>query len=98
MAIDAPESCCLLLATRFLIFELRLLVAELLDSTRGALRKAISDFVRVQSAELRVALMERAQLLQIILIATEDSVATAIDKLVRANDIRVPLGDVRDPS
>lgn len=41
--------------------------------------------------------LNRAQLLQLTLIADEESIAAGLDKLVRAGDIRVPRGDIRRP-
>lgn len=77
--------------------ELRSLVRELFDSTRGGLRAAVSSFLTVGAAEAAVAAMGRAELLQLCLIAEEESVAAALDRLVQKRDIRVPKGDIRRP-
>lgn len=78
--------------------ELQSLVVDLLDKgTQGALRKAVSDFLTVRSADQAVALMDRAQLLQLTLIAPEESVASTLDRLVHNETIRVPRNDVRRP-
>ena len=77
--------------------ELRALVAELLDGTRGNFRKAVSSFLSVRSAQSAVEPLGRAHLLQLCLIAEEDSLATALDKLVREKKVVVPRGEVRRP-
>jgi hypothetical protein len=77
--------------------EVRALVTEVLDSTQGELRAAVSTFTEVGAAESATAVMTRAELLQLCLVATEESLATAIDKLVRTERIKVPRGDIRRP-
>jgi hypothetical protein len=77
--------------------EVRALVTEVLDSTQGELRTAISAFAPVGSAESATNSMNRAELLQVCLIASEESLASAIDKLVRTEGIKVPRGDIRRP-
>lgn len=78
--------------------ELQKLVADLFDGgTNGELRKAVRDFLTVESSQAAVESMNRAQLLQLTLLATEDDVASSLDRLVRAGDIKVPRGDVRKP-
>ncbi|MFS0793069.1 hypothetical protein [Microbacterium sp. 1P10AE] len=75
--------------------ELAGLVAELLDSTKGSLRTAVVGLIEPGSAAEMTAGLSRAQLLQLTLLAEEDAVAAALDRLVRRGDISVPLGDVR---
>ncbi|MCJ1706512.1 hypothetical protein [Microbacterium sp. VKM Ac-2923] len=75
--------------------ELADLVCELLDTTRGTLRTAVAGLVAVGPARDMVAGLSRAQLLQVTLLAEEDAVAAAIDRLVHHGVIKVPLGDVR---
>jgi hypothetical protein len=77
--------------------ELRALVVELLDTTRGELRSALSKFVRIESADKAVSGLGRAELLQICLVSTEDSLGISLDKLVRSRKVEVPRGDVRRP-
>jgi hypothetical protein len=77
--------------------EIRALIADVLDSTRGELRAAVSEFIPVSAAGAATAAMSRAQLLQVCLVASEDSLASAIDKLVRAGVISVPRGGIRRP-
>ena len=77
--------------------EIRALVAEVLDSPRGELRTALADFLHVGSAEAAVTGMTRAELLQVCLVASEESLASALDKLVRMQVIKVPRGDIRRP-
>ncbi|MFN3950199.1 hypothetical protein [Microbacterium sp.] len=77
--------------------ELRALTSKALDSTRGELREAVSTFTTIGSAETATASMARSELLQICLVAAEDSLASAIDELVREGVIKVPRGDIRRP-
>lgn len=77
--------------------ELRALVSHLLNFTKGSLRGATSEFLIAGDADELVAPMDRAQLLQLTLIAREDDVASSIDALVRREVIPVKVGDVRRP-
>ncbi|MFB7844056.1 hypothetical protein [Microbacterium sp. NPDC056052] len=77
--------------------ELKTLVAELLDGTRGEVRRSVSAFVEVAAAGDFVDALTRAQLLQICLIADERAVGVVLDRLVRAGTIAVPRGEVRRP-
>ncbi|MET0434057.1 MAG: hypothetical protein ABW025_07805 [Cellulomonas sp.] len=77
--------------------ELQTLLTELLNEKGGSLRKAISGFVRVASAEEAVSGLDRAQILQLILFSSERSIATALDRLVQRRAILVPPGEVRRP-
>ncbi|MBA0048883.1 hypothetical protein [Mycobacterium sp. NPDC050853] len=77
--------------------ELRSLVSNLFDNTKGQLREAVSPFLNVGDARSCVEALGRAELLQIVLLAREEPIACALDRLVRAGDIKVPRGDVRRP-
>jgi hypothetical protein len=75
--------------------ELRNLIVELFDNTKGELRKHVSTFLEVHSSHDAASNLDRAQLLQVCLMAREESLSIAIDRLVHADAIHVPLGDVR---
>ncbi len=75
--------------------ELRALVARLLDSDKGRLRKDVGDFLEVRDAGAAVAELGRAELLQLTLFARESHLRIAVDKLVRDGVIEVPPGEVR---
>lgn len=77
--------------------ELQLLVADLFDNTRGQFRDAVKDFLDVRESHVATLQMNRAQLLQLVLIAEEDVVSSSLDRLVRNGKIIVPLGDIRSP-
>ncbi|MGV0851786.1 hypothetical protein [Mycolicibacterium phlei] len=77
--------------------ELRLLVNHLLDTTDGEVRRAITPFIEVKNAVTATEKMNRAQLLQIVLIAREEVIALALDRLVYNGAIEVPRGDIRRP-
>lgn len=77
--------------------ELRLLVADVLDSTKGELRAQLSSFLEVRSAVEAVGSLDRAQMLQILLIGKEEWIATSLDKLVRLRAIELPKGEIRKP-
>lgn len=77
--------------------EMQALVRELLDNDNGQLRGAVSDFLEVKNARGFVELRSRAELLQLCLIASEQSTSVALDKLVRKGKIHIPRGEVRRP-
>lgn len=77
--------------------ELRSLVAAVLDAPGGQLRKSLHDMVEVNEARAFVATINRAELLQILLISNEDVVASALDSLVQSKEIIVPRGEIRRP-
>lgn len=77
--------------------ELRSVVVQLLNGTRGELRDAIQDRMRIGDAGDAAEGMTRAHLLQICLIANEESLTTTVDRLIRQGVIVVPRGDIRRP-
>lgn len=79
------------------ISELRALVAFLFDETAGELRKRVNSFLTVGDAQDAVKPLGRAQLMQIALLAREDSLKGALDALVETGEIKIPLGEVRRP-
>lgn len=77
--------------------EMQVLLAYLLDETKGGVRSAIAGFVEVGSAEKFVAGISRAHMLQLILFAREVDIVAALDHLVREDEIAIPVGEVRRP-
>lgn len=77
------------------IDELRSLLADLLDSNNGELRSATQSILKVGSASEAVKSLGRAEILQLILHAHEEHIASSLDRLVRAGTIVVPQGEVR---
>ena len=77
--------------------ELRLLMVDLLDNTRGSFRSAIETLLVVSSAIDAVAELGRAEMLQLLLFAPETQIAASLDRLVRTEKIYVPPGEVRKP-
>jgi len=77
--------------------ELRSLMRELLDHTRGRTRAALADVVTPGNSEEFVERLNRAQLLQLTLFADENDISTALDRLVHTGKIVIPRGDVRRP-
>jgi|GEM_PF-584659 len=86
-----------LLGDALTLAELRALVVHLLDGTAGKLRDAIASFLPVARAGDAVADLDRAQLLQIALLSSEDTLQLALDALVEGGTIEVPRGEVRRP-
>lgn len=77
--------------------ELRAVAARLLDATGGKLRTTVQPFLTVRKAADAVANLSRPQLLQIILLAEEDAIGSAIDFLIRDRTIDIPRGEIRRP-
>lgn len=75
--------------------ELRELVADLLDNTQGKMRTALSEVIDVQSATETVSALNRAELLQLTLFAQESHLAASLDRLVYAERIVTPVGEIR---
>lgn len=75
--------------------ELRALVVELLDNTGGEIREHVREYLQVGDAKLAAFELERAQLLQLLLVARENDLARTVDRLTRDGRIEVPEGDVR---
>lgn len=76
--------------------ELRLLVADLADSTAGAFREIAKQVDFGGKAKAWVADLERPQLVQLAWMATDAQILSALDRLVFTGAIHVPDGEVRD--
>lgn len=76
--------------------ELRSVLAYLLDNTKGVVRSLVPDQPR-ESAQSIAEGLSRADLLQLILLATEKQIRDALDALVRDGSIRIPAGETRVP-
>ena len=77
--------------------ELRELIVHLFNSTGGALRDLVRDFLHVGDADQTVSNLDRAQLMQIALLVKEPVLQEALDSLVYDSEILVPPGEVRRP-
>ena len=77
--------------------ELRLLLVALLDETRGEFRHAIAPVLSVSSATDAADGLDRAQILQLMMFASEEQLRTGLDRLVGRREIEVPTGEVRKP-
>lgn len=77
--------------------ELRHLFVDLLDGTRGQFRSAIASVLKIERADSASVELDRAELLQLTLFATESQIATSVDRLVRSGRISIPPGEVRRP-
>ncbi|AQA03906.1 hypothetical protein BVC93_17375 [Mycobacterium sp. MS1601] len=77
--------------------ELQSVVIDLLDNTKGEVRGSISGFLDIKKSGPAVEAMNRAELLQITLMAREDTLSSSLDKLVRTGCVTVELGDIRKP-
>ncbi|MRJ77590.1 hypothetical protein GEV29_13675 [Aeromicrobium sp. SMF47] len=82
--------------------ELRILLAELMDSTSGRLRQDLSKFDLGGRADDVVAGLDRAALLQCLLLARNEDIVSTLDRLIRQpnssdglRNIDVPSGEVR---
>jgi hypothetical protein len=77
--------------------ELRLLVAELFDSTKGYLRGALEEQVGSGAAQSIVERMTRAEMMQAVLMCQESLIVHALDSLVRRSRIVIPPAEIRHP-
>lgn len=77
--------------------ELKRLVAELLNSTRGQLRAAVAPLGIEGAGQSAVISLDRASLLQLAMLCTNVEIVSALDRLVHARRIEVPEGEVRAP-
>ena len=83
--------------------ELRSLLADVLDNSGGQLRSLVAPLGLVGKSDDIVEKLERAQLIQVLLLAPSKTLVTRIDKLVRHRDadseqariIAVAQGEVR---
>ena len=78
--------------------ELRVVAEYLLDNTSGKLRSSAEILgIPTGSAARMTAQLERANLLQLLLLCSDDELSNSLDVLVAADKIRIPLGEVRRP-
>jgi hypothetical protein len=77
--------------------ELRRIFAWLLDNTEDIVRATARKFGFTGKASSIAQKLDRAQLLQLMLLAKDDSITHALDLLIRDSDIRIPPGEVRRP-
>src|SRR5262249_32809674 len=80
--------------------ELRLLLAHLLDNTAGELRSRLEPLALVGKADDIVDSLDRAGLVQLLLLVRNHDLMSALDVLVLANEdaprrIRVAPGEIR---
>lgn len=76
--------------------ELAKVLGWLLDHGDGYLRSQLSS-LNLSIGKNATTGMSRAQLLQLILVEESDNIVSAIDTLVRTNEISVPYGEIRRP-
>lgn len=77
--------------------ELRALVSYVLDNSRGTLREIVSEFREVRAADEFANTLDRADLLQIALLADERDLQHALDALVKQGQIEIAAREVRAP-
>jgi hypothetical protein len=94
---DSPVTLPYLLGDSLSVGELRRLVVGLLDTTQGEMREVCAPLGIRGKAEDAVANMSRAELLQLILLARDETIRGLLDALVAGHEIVVPPGEVRTP-
>lgn len=90
-----------LLAHGLSIPELRTVIAKVIDLDRLVFINAASqsdaiDFLKM-SADDAVAELDRAELLQLSLVASDDTVSSALDELIYERAIKIPATEIRAP-
>lgn len=80
--------------------ELRLLLAHLLDNTAGDLRSRLEPLALVGKADDIAESLDRAGLTQVLLLARNDQLVSALDALILANDdvprrLHIEPGEIR---
>ncbi|UOX88532.1 hypothetical protein MUY14_43820 [Amycolatopsis sp. FBCC-B4732] len=85
------------LVDSFSLDELRLLLADLLDSTKGHLRTEIrrATEIEVRSADDFVAEKSNADILQLLLLASDEDIHARLNCLIRGGTIDIPSGETR---
>lgn len=76
-------------------FELKLLLAWLLDHTNGRLRELASNLGIRGRSEQAVSTLNRAEILQVVHLCKGKTIAEGIDSLVLDNMISVPPSEIR---
>lgn len=77
--------------------ELRSLTEWLFDHSNGQVRNAAVSVGLQGDPRSIVSGLDRAQMMQLILTANDDSIMTALDTLVQRGIIEVPPGEIRTP-
>jgi len=77
--------------------ELFELAVELMNSTAGSLRARTAQFLSIKNAEEDLAGLTRGQLLQICLICDEETIKSAVDRMIMRGDIHINRGEIRRP-
>ncbi|MEV4525800.1 hypothetical protein [Streptosporangium sp. NPDC049304] len=75
--------------------EIKIVIAWLLDNTAGKLREVARICGLTGPAERIVAALDRASLMQLMLVCDDNSIATALDTLIFEEKIIIPPGEVR---
>jgi len=75
--------------------ELRKLFAWLLDNSSDSLRQVVQNVGLTRDGSSISTSLDRAQLLQLILVCSDQDIVKALDTLVRDSTIYVPSGEVR---
>lgn len=77
--------------------ELRIVLIRLMNETQGHLRAQLSPLGIQGAAREATSNLSRAELMQLILICNDQTIANTIDSLVLQGDIIVPVGEIRRP-
>ncbi|MFX0591260.1 hypothetical protein [Melissospora conviva] len=92
------DSLAYLLGDALTLEEMKVLAAWLLDKTKNEVRQiATSVGIRSGPAAIMVSTLGPAELLQLMLMASDQAIANGLDCLVADGTILVPLGQVRRP-
>lgn len=96
-SIEGSATLCYLIGDGFSDAELRDLVIHAASTTEGKLQKAATELGLVGQAKAFVEALGRAQLLQLLFMLDDASLATLVDSAVREEVLTVPLDEVRRP-
>ena len=94
----STDTVVLLLGDAFGDVELRTVLAELLDSTEGKLRRQVEPLDLRGAGEQIAGGLDRARLLQLCFLCTNDELSGAIDRLVHEKKVIIPQGELRRPT
>jgi len=95
--VDDPSTLPYLLGDAFSDTELRSLAAAAVKATEGRIVARAKQFGATGPLELWIDSLNRAQLMQLLLTETDESLAQLLDRAVEQETISVPEGEVRAP-
>ncbi|MFF2244343.1 hypothetical protein ACFVTM_09210 [Arthrobacter sp. NPDC058130] len=96
-AVQNTATICHLIGDAFSDAELRLLITHAASTTQGKLQEAAAELALTGKIKDQAATMGRSQLLQMLFMLDDDTLAKIVDSAVREGVIEVPADEIRRP-